>query len=145
MVHKLEDNLGFLLGRTHRAMRRWLMSQLDPLGITYEQFIVLGHLWNKADISQSELVERTFMDKTSLARMLRRMEDADLVCREPDETDSRVNRVNLAARGRELEAKVTPLRQKGLSQATEGLSSEEVRDLKRILNHIFQNMSPGEE
>jgi len=42
--YKLENDLGFLLARTRRAMRRWLMSKLDPLGITYEQFTLLTHL-----------------------------------------------------------------------------------------------------
>ena len=76
MALRLEDDLGFLLARAHRAMRRWLMARLDFLGVTYEQFVVLAYLWQEANISQSELAQRTFMDKTSLARMLHRMENA---------------------------------------------------------------------
>jgi DNA-binding MarR family transcriptional regulator len=70
MALRLEDDLGFLLARAHRAMRRWLMARLDLFGITYEQFVVLTYLWHEANISQSELARRAFMDKTSLTRML---------------------------------------------------------------------------
>lgn len=125
-------------------MRRWLMSKLDPLGITYEQFVILTHLWNKADISQTELADRSFMDKTSLTRILHRMEDAGLIRRDADEADSRVNLVNLTRKGCDLENELAPLRQQGLSQATQGLSGEEVRELRRMLNHILDNTSPDE-
>jgi len=58
-----------------------------------------------------------------------------------DPADSRVNRVNLTAQGRDLQGKVTPLRETGLSKATQRLSEEEVRELKRLLNQIYHNMS----
>jgi DNA-binding MarR family transcriptional regulator len=145
MTHQLEDDLGFLLARTHRAMRRWIMSELDPLGITYEQFVVLTHLYHVPDLSQTELAEAAFMDKTSLARMLYRMEEAELIYRESDEADSRVNRVNLTPKGRKLEERVAPIRMDGLGRALQGLEKEEVRDLKRMLNHVFVNMAPEEE
>lgn len=141
MAHRLEDDLGFLLARTHRAMRRWLMSQLAPLDITYEQFVVLTRLWHKSDLSQTELADEIFVDKSSLARMLHRMEEAGLIRRDIDETDSRVHLVNLTPEGRALEDEVSPLRAKGLSQAARGLSEEEVSELKRMLNQIFHHIS----
>ena len=121
-------------------MRRWLLSQLDPLGVTYEQFVVLAHLWHETNLSQSELAQRAFLDKTSLARILRRMEQGGLVSREPDETDARVNRVNLTPQGRDLQSRIEPLRDEGLRQAVEGLDGEEVSELRRLLDHIYRNM-----
>jgi DNA-binding MarR family transcriptional regulator len=141
MALRLEDDLGFLLARAHRAMRRWLMARLDFLGVTYEQFVVLAYLWQEANISQSELAQRTFMDKTSLARMLHRMENAGLLFRTPDASDARVNRVHLTSLGRDLQGKIGPLRSEGLQKATQSLSKEEVKGLKRLLNHIYGNMT----
>jgi DNA-binding MarR family transcriptional regulator len=141
MALRLEDDLGFLLARAHRAMRRWLMARLDLFGITYEQFVVLTYLWHEANISQSELARRAFMDKTSLARMLRRMEDAGLLYRTSDASDARVNRVHLTSLGRDLQGKIDPLRSEGLQKATQSLSKEEVKGLKRLLNHIYMNIN----
>jgi DNA-binding MarR family transcriptional regulator len=106
------------------------LSQLDPLGVTYEQFLVLAHLWHEANLSQSELAQRAFLDKTSLARMLRRMEQAGLVSRQSDETDARVNRVNLTPQGRDLQSRIEPLRDEGLHKAVENLDEEEVTELR---------------
>ena len=122
-------------------MRRWLTPRLTPLDITYEQFVVLTRLWHKSDLSQTELADEIFVDKSSLARMLRRMEDAGLIRRDVDETDYRVNLVNLTPEGRALEDVVAPLREKGLTQAIQGLSAEEVSELQRMLNHIFRRIS----
>ena len=122
-------------------MRRWLTPRLTPLDITYEQFVVLTRLWHKSDLSQTELADEIFVDKSSLARMLRRMEEAGLIRRDVDETDFRVNLVNLTPKGRALEDVVAPLREKGLTQAIQGLSAEEVSELQRMLNHIFHRIS----
>ena len=141
MAHRLESDLGFLLARAHRAMRRWLLPQLSPLGVTYEQFVVLTHLWHEADLSQNELAQRAFMDKTSLARILGRMEQAGLVHRQPDETDARVNRVNLTPQGRGLQSEIEPLRDEGLRKAIGDLDQEEVRELRRLLDRIYRNVN----
>jgi DNA-binding MarR family transcriptional regulator len=143
--HQLRDDLGFLTARAHRALRHWLLSRLDPYGITYPQFVVLTHLREESGLSQTELADRAFMDETSLARMLQRMEEAELIRREVDELDLRVNRVTLTAAGRDLQVKLMPLRHEGLEQATAGLTAEEVSELKRMLDHIFRNMAPDQE
>jgi DNA-binding MarR family transcriptional regulator len=140
MVFKLEDDLGFLMARTHRAMRRALMSRLEPLGITYPQFQVLNALCEEDNVSQVALAERVNMDKTSLARMLDRMETAGLIGRSADPSDSRVNRITLTNRGRRLESRVAPLRNLVLSGAIKSMDEKEVSQLKRLLNQVFHNV-----
>jgi len=139
MAFRLEGDLGFLMARTHRAMRRALMSRLEPLGITYPQFQVLNALCEGDDVSQIALADRVNMDQTSLARMLDRMEQADLISREQDPSDSRVNRITLTEKGRHLALQVAPLRELVLSKATGDLCDREVEELKRLLNKIYIN------
>ncbi|UCC65554.1 MAG: MarR family transcriptional regulator [Anaerolineae bacterium] len=141
MAFDLEDDLGFLIARTHRAMRRWLTSRLEAMGITFKQFRVLNALGEEENVSQTALAERLDMDKSSLARMLDRMEKAGLISRCADLADSRVNRVRLTRKGRHLQSRVTPQRDLGLSWATEGLTGGEVKELKRMLNVIYRKMS----
>ena len=141
MAPRLEDDLGFLLARAYRAMRLWLTRRLEPLGITYQQFQVLNALCEEDDVSQSVIADRVNVDKTSLARMLGRMEEAGLVCRAVDAADSRVHRVSLTAHGRGLVEEVRPLREEGLSKAVQGLTGEEVEEIRRYLNQIYDHMS----
>lgn len=141
MAFRLEDDLGFLVARTHRAMRRWLMARLAPTGITYQQFKVLNALCEEENVSQAELAERVQMDKTSLARMLDRMEAAGLIERRGDPKDSRLKRIVLTDKGRRLQSQVTPHRDLGLRTAALGMSTKEVEELKRMLGKVYRNMS----
>jgi DNA-binding MarR family transcriptional regulator len=134
-----EEDLGFLLARAYRAMRRRLMSELEPLGVTYEQFRVLIALCEQDYVAQVTLATSVAADKTSLARMLGRMEGAGLVSRETDPDDSRVHRVRLTEKGREMQGQVIPRRDRALRAAVEGLNGEEVSELKRMLNEIYGN------
>jgi DNA-binding MarR family transcriptional regulator len=136
----LEHDLGFLLARTYRAMRRRLMSRLVPLGVTYKQFQVLNALCEADNPSQGELAQRVNMDKTALARMLVRMEGGGLILRQVDPADARVNRVRLTPQGRELRGRILPHREEALKRATQGLDEKEVRELERLLNKVFHNM-----
>jgi DNA-binding MarR family transcriptional regulator len=123
-------------------MRRWVAAQLAPVGITYEQFKVLNALCEQENIPQAELAERVQMDKTSLARMLSRMEAAGLIGRLRDPSDSRLKCIVLTAKGRRLQDQVTPYRDQGLRRAAQGMTDKEVEELKRLLGIVFRNMSP---
>ena len=140
MVFRLENDLGFLLARTHRAMRRWLMSHLEPLNITYEQFRVLNALCDRDRVSQVNLADRVNADTTSLARMLDRMESAGLITREAKPADSRVNLVTLTENGRRIMRLLIPERDRALHTALQTLNEKEVRELKRLLNSIYREI-----
>lgn len=142
MAFRRDDDLGFLVAQTHRTMRRWITARLAPLGITYEQFRVLNSLCEKEMVTQTEMASRVQMDKTSLARMLSRMEAADLIDRRRDPQDSRLKRIYLTAKGRRLQGQVTPYRELGLRTAAQGMSEKEVQELKRLLGMVFRNMKP---
>jgi DNA-binding MarR family transcriptional regulator len=141
MKFRLEEDLGFLMARTHWAMRRWLMSRLEPLGLTYEQFRVLNALCEEDTVSQVALAGRANMDVTSLARMLERMENAGLIQRQTSPDDSRVNLVVLTEKARRLAAQFTPIQTVGLEAATQGLSAKEVVEFRRMLDVVFGNMN----
>lgn len=140
MAPRIEDDLGFLMARTYRSMRRALMARLAPRGITYPQFQVLNALCQEDNVSQVALAGRVNVDKTSLARMLDRMEGTGLIRRSVDPADSRANLIALTRKGQHLAAQVLPLRRLVLRRAVQGLGEKEVIDLKRCLNRIYGNL-----
>ncbi len=141
MAFRLDDDLGFLVAQTHRAMRRWLMTRLASMDITYDQFRVLNALCAEENVTQAEMAIRVQMDKTSLARMLNRMEAAELISRHGDPADSRLKRIQLTDKGRRLALQVTPHRDLGLRQAAQGMTKEEVTEIKRLLGMVYRNMN----
>jgi DNA-binding MarR family transcriptional regulator len=101
---------------------------------------VLNALSDEENVTQAGMADRVQMDKTSLARMLSRMEAAGLIRRLGDPADSRLKRILLTDIGRRLTLQVTPYRDLGLRAAVQGMSEEEVAELERLLGVVFRNV-----
>lgn len=137
MVLLLENDIGFLLGRTDRAMKHYLLQHLRPLGITLQQFLALVGLSEGDGISQDALAQRMYVDISFITRILQRLEQDGLVIRTRDERDARVNLVWLTPAGQALREKIDAVRAEALQKALQNLNEEEVQELKRLLNGIF--------
>ena len=104
---RLEDNLCFALYRASRAFTRAYQVVLEPLDLTYPQYLVMLVLWERDDISVTDLGERLALDSGTLTPLLKRLEQAGRVARRRDGTDERIVRIALTARGRALGVKAT--------------------------------------
>jgi len=138
----LEDDLGFLIARTHRAMRGYLVHRLGSLGATFEQYQVLMSLSEGDHIPQHVLAGRMSLEPSSMTRMLHRMEKSGLVTRIEDETDSRVRLVVLTSEGRGLLEPLAAIRDECFDEVLQDLrEAEGVEELKRLLNLVFLRAS----
>lgn len=68
--------------------------------LTKQQFTVLAALEHNDGVSQTALVEITGIDRSTLAEMVRRMLERNLVSRERTEEDQRANAVAITPSGR---------------------------------------------
>ncbi len=101
----LDNQLCFALYAAHRALTRAYTALLDPLGVTYPQYLVLLVLWERDHRPVSELGTCLGLDSGTLTPMLKRLEDNGLVERKRDGEDARVVRIALTRAGKSLEAK----------------------------------------
>lgn len=99
---RLEEQLCFALYSASRAFTRAYAPVLEPLGLTYPQYLVMLVLWERDDLSVSSLGERLGLDSGTLTPLLKRLEEASLVHRARDPEDERVLRVTLSPAGRAL-------------------------------------------
>ncbi len=102
---RLDRQLCFALYAASRALTRAYGPLLEPLGLTYPQYLVLLALWQDDGLSVSQLGERLALDSGTLTPLLKRLEQRGLVGRRRGEDDERVVRVSLTAAGRGLRAK----------------------------------------
>lgn len=133
---KLEEQLCFALYSASRALTRAYQPLLEPLGLTYPQYLVMLVLWEGKARSVSELGARLRLDSGTLTPLLKRMEEAKLVERRRDVDDERVVHVSLTAAGAALQerAKHVPLElvcRAGFVPTAEGLA-----DLARLRDSI---------
>ena len=87
----------------HRLFQRLFRSH----GATADQFVLLTLLAEEDGVTQKDLVRRCFSDANTIAAMLRRLEQRDLVRRTPHEHDGRATRVHLTEPGRNLQRQMS--------------------------------------
>src|SRR6478609_4268065 len=102
---KLEDQLCFSIYAAQHAFNRFYKPLLEPLGLTYPQYLVLLTLWEEDGLPLKAIGERLALDSGTLTPLLRRMEQSGLLTRERDATDERIVRIHLTTKGKKLRAK----------------------------------------
>ena len=108
---KLENQLCFRLYTASRLVTQAYRPLLEPLGLTYPQYIVLMALWERDNQLVGDLCRRLILDTNTLTPLLQRMERQGLVVRTRGIADGRQTLVSLTKKGRALEeqAKEVPL------------------------------------
>jgi DNA-binding MarR family transcriptional regulator len=95
----LEEQICFALYSASRALTARYRELLEPLGITYPQYLTLLVLWETGSVSVNSLGERLHLDSGTLSPLLRRMEQAGLISRTRSTDDERVVEITLTERG----------------------------------------------
>src|ERR1700739_4831553 len=98
-VPKLDAQLCFALYSTSLAMSKLYRKLLRKLGLTYSQYLVMMVLWEKNELTVSEVGERLFLDSATLTPLLKRMEQAELLTRTRAASDERQVIISLTPQG----------------------------------------------
>jgi len=102
---QLDHQLCFALYSASLAMTKLYKPLLEPLGLTYPQYLVMLALWQDDGLSVSELGERLQLDSGTLTPLLKRLEAAGSIQRLRDTEDERRVRLQLTAAGRALKSR----------------------------------------
>ncbi len=138
-----DDNLGYLIGRSGRAMARmftWHIEQSGYSGMTVEHWFVLKHLWQKDGRSQQELGKIAGRDKTGVSRAISWLEKHNYVVRVPDRMDKRQRLIYLTQSGKDLEVILVPIAMNALALAKGDIPEDEISYCKTILRRIYHNI-----
>jgi DNA-binding MarR family transcriptional regulator len=98
--YDLETSLSHLLRRAQQFAYDQFVQQMGDSSITPRQFIVLFAVNEEEGLSQTDLVNRTGIDRSTLADMISRMIKNGLLARKRTAEDARANAVRLTAAGR---------------------------------------------
>lgn len=101
-VPRLDGQLCFALYSTSLAMSKLYRKLLRTLGLTYSQYLVMMVLWEKNQLTVSEVGERLFLDSATLTPLLKRMEQAELLTRARAASDERQVIIALTERGNRM-------------------------------------------
>lgn len=117
---------------------RRLLAKFD---LTVPRFYALFHMGVHPGLSISELSDLMFCDKSNVTRLVQGLEGEDLVVRRPHETDGRIHRLFLTARGRDLRRQVMDIHSKHNAERFDSaLGMQERAELLSSLDQVKQTL-----
>jgi DNA-binding MarR family transcriptional regulator len=141
---RLDRQVCFPLHAAARAMVQAYQPLLEPLGLTYPQYLVLMVLWESDGASMKTIGERLFLDSGTLTPLLKRLESASLITRRRATDDERRVEVWLTPAGHKLEREAASV--PASLACSVGLEARELvrlRDeLRRLLGLLQQAAAP---
>ncbi|MFK4997465.1 MarR family winged helix-turn-helix transcriptional regulator [Bacillus sp. N9] len=99
---KIEDEIREILDVLSMKIRRNYSEMLRELNLHVGQDQLLCRLWKEDGVTQIQLSERLKCEPPTVANMVKALESYGLIYRQRDNTDGRVNRVYLTAKGKEV-------------------------------------------
>lgn len=135
---KLDNQLCFAVYVASKEIIKQYKPFLDPLGLTYTQYITLLALWEKSDISVKELGQRLFLDSGTLTPLLKKLEAMNLIERVRSSYDERLIIVSLTKKGLDLKKEVIDIPDKIICSTN--LNIENAVSLKKHLDILLGGM-----
>ena len=135
---KLENQLCFRLYTAARLVTQAYHPLLEPLGITYPQYLVMLVLWEKDNQLVSEIANQVRLETNTITPLLQRMEREGLVVRTKGVVDNRQRLVSLTKKGRHMEEQAKDI-PSCVAQAWEGdpMAPDEIATLVQTLDKMI--------
>lgn len=133
---KLAEFLCFAVYSTNLAFGRVYRPILDPLGLTYTQYVTMIALFEEDAQTVSSLGEKLFLESNTLTPILKKLEGMGYLERVRDSVDERQVRICLTEEGRRLREKTSSI---NLSEAC-GLTSEQFKSLREQVVELRDNL-----
>ena len=136
---KLENQLCFPLYVASKEIIRKYKEYLDPLDLTYTQYIVMMVLWEEEKVNVKHLGELLYLDSGTLTPLLKKLESHEYIERVRDKFDERNVIITLTQKGKDLKEKAKYVPDNMCDCIT--LNEEERHTLQKLLYKLYK----GEE
>ncbi len=134
---KIKNQLCFPLYAAAKEVVRRYRPLLDPLGLTYTQYITMMILWEHNSTTVSKLGDMLYLDSGTLTPMLKKMEQSGWITRTRSKEDERKVVVAITSEGKALYNKALEVPQKMAQCVT--LDTAESMELYRLLYKLIDS------
>jgi DNA-binding MarR family transcriptional regulator len=132
---KISNQLCFPLYACSKEIVKRYKPYLDPLDLTYTQYITMMVIWEEKEITVKALGDKLFLDSGTLTPVLKKLEQKGYVKRSRSKDDERNLIITLTDEGLELKKQACKIPAK-MGQCV-NLSKEESAQLYTILYKIL--------
>lgn len=133
----LDHQLCFALYSTSLLMTKIYKPLLQPLGLTYPQYLAMLVLWEGDGITVGNISTRLLTDPGSLTPVLKRLESEGLIRRIRSSTDERVVELYLTDAGKALQEQARHIPSCVVDSS--GHSLEQLKNLQHSLVQLRTN------
>lgn len=132
--------LCFALYSAAHAVQSAYAPLLEPLGLTYPQYLVISALNHQADQTVGQLGAALHLDSNTLTPLLKRMEKAGWVSRMRGTQDERQVRLSLTDAGTDLARRAVDV--PACFAEKTGLAMDQIIDLRQDLVALRDQLRP---
>lgn len=135
----LHNQVCYALYSTSSVVTKAYSALLQPLKLTYPQFVVMMALWQKDHVSVTELAQEVGIGKSTMTPLLRRLELLNYVTKKAEPGDDRQKWIKLTALGKSHAGNAEHAAAKALCAT--GLNVDEAKQLISLCNKMKQNLN----
>ena len=136
---KLENQLCFPLYACSKEVVRRYKPYLDKLDLTYTQYIAMMVLWEKKEVTVTELGKCLYLDSGTLTPMLKKLEEKNYVVRNRSKVDERNLLVSITQEGEDLKEQAVQI--PASLGACVDLEPQEAQQLYQLLYKLLDGLS----
>lgn len=133
---KLENQLCFPFYAVSRLITRAYQDDLDILGITYPQYLVLMILWENDHVTVNDVAEKLILNTNTVTPLLKRMETMGLLTRRQSEKDQRKVLISLTSKGNELQHKAAQIPIRLMEKLNIEPTENQLADFLKLKNQL---------
>ncbi len=137
---KIKNQLCFPLYAAAKDVMRKYTPYLDPLDLTYTQYIVMMVLWEYKQMNVKELGQRLFLDSGTLTPLLKKLEQKGFISRTRSDSDERNLIVCPTEKGMQLREKALAV--PAAMGSCIDLTQEEMQTLYQLLYKLLGKENP---
>ena len=134
------EGLHYLLMKSHALFSRRVLADISKIGLSSGQPKILDFLLQYGETDQKTIAAYCEIEQATVGSILLRMENAGLVLRRQKDGNRRSLYVSLTRAGKEKAEKLMEIFRDIETDATIGLSVQEMETLNRLLTNICMNL-----
>lgn len=135
-IRAFDRSLPMVLLLAREAVMERFRPMLRDFGVTEQQWRVLRSLEEVGAMDLGDLAESCRLLGPSLTRIVRDLEERELVRRSPDQHDQRRSHISISSEGRALIRRVGPYSERHYREIAEAIGVETLEDLYNKLEAL---------
>lgn len=142
-MENLDGIVFYAIDKAIRSYRQFAQQEIRNAGfeITIDQWLIIKAILENPGLPQNKIGEFVFKDNASVTRIIKNLERDGFISRKEHELDRRRTTLKVSSKGLKIIDDVQEVVFRNRAKALEGLSSNEIDEIKRLMNTIFENTS----